>query len=206
MAEGGDMPGCCDADHYAGGVDRRQRRVLWIVLTINAVMFVVLMAAALWGKTAALFADSFDNLGDAATYAISLWAVGKGASEKAKVSLFKGVLILAAACAILINVVYKFLDPQIPVFEIMGLFSALALVANLVCLALLWRHRSDDLNMESVWHCSRNDIATNISVFIAAGLVWYFNSWWPDVIVAGCLAILLFSSAFKIIVKSFSDL
>jgi len=176
------------------------------VLTINAVMFVVLMAAALWGKTAALFADSFDNLGDAATYAISLWAVGKGASEKAKVSLFKGVLILAAACAILINVVYKFLDPQIPVFEIMGLFSALALVANLVCLALLWRHRSDDLNMESVWHCSRNDIATNISVFIAAGLVWYFNSWWPDVIVAGCLAILLFSSAFKIIVKSFSDL
>lgn len=200
------MSGCCDTDHYAEEIDRRQRRVLWTVLAINAVMFAVLMTAALWGKTAALFADSFDNFGDAVTYAISLWAVGKGASQKAKVSLFKGVLILAAACAILINVVYKFLDPQIPVFEIMGLFSAFALVANLVCLALLWRHRSDDLNMESVWHCSRNDIAANTSVFIAAGLVWYFNSWWPDVIVAGCLAILLFYSAFKIIFKSFSDL
>lgn len=200
------MAECCDHTVDTGAVNRKQRRALWIVLFINAVMFMVLIAAAVYGKTVSLFADSFDNLGDAVTYGISIWAVGRGAKEKARVSLFKGGLIFLGGSLVLVNIIRKLIDPQVPVVEIMSLFSILALIANLTCLTVLWKHRRDDINMESVWHCSRNDIATNVSVFLTGGLVWYFNSWWPDVIVAGGLVILLFHSALKILSKSEASL
>lgn len=196
------MPDCCGGAPEVGAQDESQRRVLRTALGINAVMFCVLMVAAFWGRTVALFADGFDNFGDALTYGISLWAVGKSPRQKAKVSFLKGSLILFAACAIAVNIAHKLVSPEVPSYRVMGVFSALAFAANLACLLLLSKHRSDDINMESVWHCSRNDIVVNVSVFLSAGLVWAFHSWWPDVIVAAGLAVLLFRSAFKILFKS----
>lgn len=70
----------------------RQRRTLQSVLGINAVMFLVIVGAALYGHSTALLADSLDNLGDALTYGLSLYAVARGAAVKAKVALFKGGL------------------------------------------------------------------------------------------------------------------
>lgn len=196
------MANCCDMECEVTAVNPAQRRALAAVLAINAVMFVVLVAGALWGRTVALFADSFDNLGDAVTYAISIWAVGRGAKAKAQVSLLKGLLILAAAGLVIARLVHGLRDPQTPVIAVMGGFSFLALLANGACLAILWRHRTADLNMESVWHCSRNDIATNLSVIVAAGLVWLLGSWWPDIVVGGALAILLVHSGVVILRKS----
>ena len=89
--------------------------------------------------------------------------------------------------------------PSVPIFEVMGLFSLLGLAANSVCLALLWRHRQEDVNMSSVWECSRNDIASNLSVFVAAGAVWFFASGWPDIVVAVGLLILLLRSSVRVI-------
>lgn len=201
------MAACSDKDCFEGAANNRaQRRILWVVLVINAVMFMAMLLAALWGDSSALFADSFDNLGDAITYAISIWAVGKGAREKAKVSLMKGLLILGAGLAILAHVVTQLIHPDMPSVEVMGVFSLAALIANLSCLALLWKHKGDDLNMKSVWHCSRNDIMANLSVFITAGLVWVFHSWWPDVIVALALALMMFWSAWEILRASIKGL
>jgi Co/Zn/Cd efflux system component len=102
------MSGCCNQDCSLGRLHERQRGTLQIVLGINAVMFFVIVAAALYGKSTALLADSLDNLGDALTYGLSLYAVSRGATVKAKVALFKGGLILLAAFAVAAQIIYKF--------------------------------------------------------------------------------------------------
>jgi Co/Zn/Cd efflux system component len=193
------MSGCCDDPGALEGLRERQRGTLQAVLGINAAMFLVIAAAALYGKSTALLADSLDNLGDALTYGLSLLAVSRGAAAKAKVALFKGCLILAVALIVAAQVAYKAFVPSLPLFEVMGIFSALGLVANSLCLWLLWRHRHEDVNMSSVWECSRNDIAGNLSVFVAAGGVWLAGSGWPDVVVAVALLLVPMRSAVRVI-------
>lgn len=200
------MAGCCDQDCSLEKLRERQRGTLLIVLGVNAVMFFVILAAALQGKSTALLADSLDNLGDALTYAISLYAVSKGAAVKAKVALFKGGLIFIAALAVAGQIIYRFFVPSVPLFETMGAFSLLGLAANSFCLFVLWRHRGEDVNMSSVWECSRNDIASNLSVFAAAGAVWLTGSGWPDIIVALGLVCLLMRSAVRVISKGTAEL
>ena len=193
------MSDCCNDDCTIEALREKQRGTLQAVLGINAVMFVVIAGAALYGSSTALLADSLDNLGDALTYGLSLYVVSKGAVAKARVALFKGGLILLAALVVVAQVVYKIIVPSAPLFEIMGTFSLVGLAANSICLFLLWRHRHEDVNMSSVWECSRNDIASNLSVFVAAGAVWLTGSGWPDILVALGLAWLLMRSAIRVI-------
>lgn len=201
------MSGCCDGGCSVDALrEERQRATLQIVLGINAVMFFVIAGAALYGGSTALLADSIDNLGDALTYGLSLYAVTRGASTKARVALFKGMLILVAALVVAAQIVYKLFVPGLPIFEVMGVFSLIGLAANSVCLFLLWRHRHEDVNMSSVWECSRNDIASNISVFFAAGAVWVSGSGWPDIAVAIGLVLLLLRSAVRVISSAMAEL
>ncbi|MGD2129220.1 MAG: cation transporter [Lysobacterales bacterium] len=200
------MSDCCHNGCSVDALRDRQRGTLRAVLGINAVMFLVIAAAALYGNSSALLADSLDNLGDALTYGLSLYAVSRGALAKAKVALFKGGLILLAALAVVAQVIYKLLVPSTPLFEVMGAFSLLGLAANSMCLFLLWRHRHEDVNMSSVWECSRNDIASNLSVFVAAGAVWLTGSAWPDILVALGLAWLLIRSAIRVIKSALMEL
>jgi len=200
------MPCCCDHDCSLDRLRERQRGTLRIVLAINALMFFVIVAAALYGRSAALLSDSLDNLGDAITYGLSLYAVSRGALAKARVALFKGVLIFVGACVVAGQIVHRLYVPETPLFEVMGLFSLLGLVANGLCLFLLWRHRHEDVNMSSVWECSRNDIAANLSVFVAAGAVWLTGSGWPDIVVAAVLVLLLLRSAWRVVAAAMAEL
>ena len=200
------MSGCCDNNCSIDVLRERQRGTLKIVLGVNAVMFMVILVAALYGSSTALLADSLDNLGDALTYGLSLFAVSRGVSTKAKVALFKGGLIFLAACAVAAQIVYKLFVPGIPIFEVMGVFSLLGLAANSLCLYLLWRHRHEDVNMSSVWECSRNDIASNLSVFVAAGAVWLTGSGWPDLVVGLGLVWLLLRSSIRVISSAMAEL
>jgi Co/Zn/Cd efflux system component len=200
------MSNCCEDSCAIEALRERQRGTLLAVLAINTVMFLVMLVAALHGRSTALMADSLDNLGDAMTYGLSLYAVLRSAKVKAKVALFKGCLIFFAACAVFTQLAYKFFVPSIPSFEVMGSFSLLGLVANSFCLYLLWRHRHEDVNMSSVWECSRNDIASNLSVFVAAGAVWVTGSGWPDTVVTLGLVWFLMRSAIRVIVSARSEL
>lgn len=200
------MSGCCGTGCSLDRLRERQRGTLQIVLGINAVMFLVIVVAALYGKSTALLADSLDNLGDALTYGLSLYAVSRSTAVKAKVALFKGGLIFLAAVIVAAQLTYKLVVPSLPVFEVMGVFSLLGLAANSFCLFLLWRHRHEDVNMSSVWECSRNDIASNLSVFVAAGGVWLTGSGWPDIVVALGLLGLLMRSALHVISSARKEL
>lgn len=200
------MGGCCESDCSLDGLRERQRGTLLSVLGINAVMFMIIIAAALYGRSTALLADSLDNLGDALTYGLSLYAVSRSTAVKAKVALFKGGLILLAALGVLAQIVYKIFVPSVPSFEIMSAFSLIGLAANSLCLFLLWRHRQDDVNMTSVWECSRNDIVANLSVFFAAGAVWLTGSGWPDIVIALGLVMFLMRSAFRVLSSARTEL
>ena len=194
------MSECCSDKECAIEVLKaRQSTTLKIVLLINAVMFVVELASGLLAKSTALLSDSLDNLGDAATYGLSLYAVSRSPRAKAKVALFKGALIMTAGVFVLVQLGYRITHSEVPVFETMGIVSLLALAANAVCLALLWKHRTEDVNMSSVWQCSRNDIASNLAVFVAAGGVWLARSPWPDLVVGLALAALFLRSAVRVI-------
>ena len=156
------MSGRCDGGCSVNALQEKQQQgTLKIVLGINAVMFFIIAGAAIYAGSTALLANSFDNFGDALAYALSLYAVSRGNNTKAKVAYFKGVLILLAAIIVTSQIIYKLIVPSVPIFEAMGLFGILNLIANSTSLFLLWRYRHEDVNMSSVWECSRNDIASD---------------------------------------------
>ena len=200
------MGSCCDNNSRIDALHNRQRGTLIKVLWINAIMFIAIAVAAFYGKSTALLSDSLDNLGDALTYGLSLFAVSKGPVIKARVALFKGGVIFIAACLVVAQVIHRLVNPILPSYEIMSIFSIAGLVANGICLFLLWRHRNEDINMSSVFECSRNDIASNLSVILAAIGVWLFNSGIPDIIIAMLLAVLLLKSSARVIKGALSEL
>lgn len=193
------MSDCCaDKECVIEALQARQGKTLRIVLAINVVMFFVEVVSGIFARSTALLADSLDNLGDSLTYGASLYVVRRGARAKARVALFKAALILAAGLFVLGQVFHAAMNPAMPVFEAMGAVALLAMAANGTCLALLWKHRTEDINMSSVWECSRNDVASNASVLLAALLVWLTESGWPDLAVGLVLAALFLRSAFKV--------
>jgi Co/Zn/Cd efflux system component len=200
------MKSCCESSCAVDALQDRQRGTLVRVLWINAIMFFAIAAAAFYGKSTALLSDSLDNLGDALTYGLSLFAVSRGAGTKARVALFKGGLIFLAASVVIAQVIHRLLNPVLPSYEIMSLFSVAGLLANGLCLFLLWRHRADDINMSSVYECSRNDIASNLSVIVAAAGVWAFSAGWPDIVVGALLAGLLLRSSLRVIQGALAEL
>lgn len=201
------MADCCENKACTLDALRvRQSATLKVVLVINAVMFVIELVAGIMAGSTALLSDSLDNLGDALTYGLSLYVIASVPRSKAKVALFKGILILIAGVFVFTQVVYHIITPIVPTYETMGLVSLLALLANGTCLALLGKHREDDINMSSVWECSRNDVASNISVFVAAGGVWLMRSGWPDILVGLALALLFLKSSVNVIRGAISEL
>jgi Co/Zn/Cd efflux system component len=125
---------------------------------------------------------------------------------KAVSALFKGGIMMAFGLFVLGQAVYKMVYPQLPVYEAIGAFGLLALIANSVCLVLLWQHRSDDINMSSVWLCSRNDIIANVSVLFAALGVWATGSGWPDIVIGLALSALFLRSALHVVRGSVMEL
>jgi cation diffusion facilitator family transporter len=186
---------CSQAEAALERIGKRQSSTLKIVLGINVLMFLVEAAAGWYAASTALLGDSLDMLGDAFAYGFSLYVVGRSARWKAVSAMFKGGIMAAFGAMVLGQAVYKMLAPQTPHFETIGLIGILALAANSTCLALLWRHRAEDINMRSVWLCSRNDIIANVSVLVAAVGVWLSDSQWPDVLIGLGIALVFFRSA-----------
>ncbi len=201
------MADCCnDKACEIDALRSRQSATLKAVLAINAVMFVVELTAGLLGNSLSLVADSLDMLGDALVYGFSLYVVARGAEMKARAALFKGLIMAAFGLFVLGQAIYHIVYPQLPVFETIGAIGLLALAANGICFFLLWRHRADDINMSSVWLCSRNDIIANIAVLFAAVGVWLTHSGWPDIVIGLALAALFLRSSLSVVREALKTL
>jgi Co/Zn/Cd efflux system component len=201
------MDDCCAAktDELAG-LRAEHKRTLVLVLVINAALFVVEAIAGILASSTALLADSLDMLGDAAVYVFSLYVLARNMEWKAKAALGKGAIMALFGLGVLFEVIHKILSGTVPIAGTMGLIGALVLVGNGICFLLLYRHRSDDLNMRSTWLCSRNDIIANAAVLVAAAAVGIFASAWPDILVGSAIAALFLKSALTVLSESFSEL
>ena len=184
----------------------KHKRVLWIVLGLNATMFFVEGIAGFMAHSTALLADALDMLGDSLVYAFSLFVLARSARWQAGAALFKGAFMLLFGIGVLGEAVYKIIYPVMPVVETMGIVGALALAANLACFFLLYAHKSDNINMSSTWLCSRNDLIANVGVLLAAGASYLLLSRWPDIIVGALIAGLFVHSAIGIIRQARGEL
>lgn len=201
------MAGCCENKSCALNAMRANHgRVLKIVLAVNIVMFVVETLAGMAAHSTSLLADAADMLGDALVYGFSLYVLTRDESWHARAALLKGLFMLAFGLGVAAEAIYKTLHPILPHGETIGLIGLLALAANTWCFLLLYRHRADNLNMSSVWLCSRNDLFANGGVILAGIAVIYSQSRWPDIIVGGIIAALFLKSAVSVLRQSITSL
>jgi Co/Zn/Cd efflux system component len=170
--------------------DASYRRILWIALVANVLMFLVEVVAALWSGSAALAADAADFLGDSANYALSLGALALGGAWISRVALLKGIAMSGYGIVVLAYAAWRAWLGVPPEALTMGVVGLLALAVNFGVAVLLYRFRNGDANMRSVWLCTRNDVIANLLVLAAAAGVFGTGSVWPDVAVAAVLAFL----------------
>lgn len=202
-----DGPSCgCHGNPRFDGMDPNYKRVLLIVIAINAAMFVVEMLAGRLSGSKALQADALDFLADSLTYGLSLAVIGSAATVRARAAMFKGISLSAMGLWVLGTTAYQVLVLGLPAAEIMGIVGVLALIANLASVILLMRYKDGDANVRSVWLCSRNDAIGNVAVVAAALGVWGSGTAWPDLIVAGLMAGLFLNSSVQIIGTSIHEL
>jgi len=201
------MDACCEQKAEEIKTLRGEhRKVLVVVLVINVVLFVVEAGAGLLAHSTALLADSLDMLGDSLVYGFSLYVLWRNAEWRATAAVLKGIVMAAFGIGVLAEAVYKVSAAVVPVAETMGIIGLLVLLGNGLCFLLLFRHRSDDLNMRSTWLCSRNDIIANLSVLLAAAGVRIFDSGWPDILVGAAIAGLFLRSASTVLQESFAEM
>jgi cation diffusion facilitator family transporter len=196
----------CVSDTPNNAISPGWRRALWIALIVNALMFAVELYAGAAADSHALKADALDFFGDAANYAISLLVAGLALAWRARAALLKGGTLVVLGAYVLGSAIWAALHGSSPEPQTMGIIGTLALVANLGVAILLFRFRSGDANMRSVWICSRNDAIGNIAVVAAAAGVFGTGTAYPDLIVAAILATLGLSGGWQIIRQARGEL
>lgn len=188
------------------GATPAYRRVLWIVIALNGGMFAVEIVAGAMARSTALWADSLDFAADAATYGLSMWAIGRATTVRARIAMLKGMSLAVMAALVLGVALWRAVVQPLPEAATMGVIGIMALAANVASALLLWRWRDGDANVRSVWLCTRNDAVGNVAVMVAAGAVALTGTGWPDLIVAAGMAALFLSSSVSILRQSRQEL
>ncbi len=198
---------CCNHEpEPQGKPDPKYRRILWIALIVNALMFVVEIIFSWQAGSVSLLADSIDFLGDAANYGLSLWVLAMSVQIRAKASLVKAASMAVFGAVVLIHTLWNAIGGVLPDAQTMTLIGFLALVANVGVAALLYAYRNGDSNMRSVWLCTRNDALGNLAVIVAALGVFGTGTAWPDLIVAVIMATLALTAAWQVIKQARGEL
>lgn len=200
--------GAC-ASVNATGTERGKplfRRVVWIALASNAVMFVVELIASFVSGSVSLQADAIDFFGDAVNYGITLFVIGMALHARAKAALFKSATMAAFGLWVIGSAVYRAATGTVPDAAVMGTIGMLALLVNVGVAVMLYQHRSGDSNTRSIWLCSRNDALGNIAVMLAAGGVFATATGWPDIFVAALIAGLNLNAAAHVLRQAMAEL
>ncbi len=195
---------CCGSD--LARATAAERRTLVIVLLLNAVMFVAEFSAGLLAGSTALLADSLDMLADAMVYALGLFALGRAAHWRARAALTSGMFQLALGLGVGVEAGVKVFVDGLPDTATMGVFGVIALLVNSICFLLLSRYRDGDINLRATWICSRNDMLGNVGVLVAAGLVGWLGSMWPDIVIGLMIAALVIRSAVRVVREARGEL
>ena len=176
-----------------------ERQTLWILLAINAAMFIGEAIAGWWGESTGLLADSLDMLADASVYGIALYAVGRSRGLQANAATASGVLQIALGLGVLFEVGRRFLYGSDPVSPLMMGVGTLALVANVSCLLLIAKHRKGGVHMRASWIFSTNDVIANLGVIISGALVMSLGSRLPDLLIGALIAVVVVRGGLQIL-------
>jgi len=182
------------------------RRALWLVVLINVGYGVVEAVAGFVARSQALKADSLDFVGDGVISFLGLLAIGWSLAWRARAALIQGAFLGVLGLGVLLSTAYRVLVLNLPQAELMGIFGAVALVANVAAAVILLPHRGGDANARAVWLFSRNDALGNLAVVIAALLVAWTRTAWPDLVVAVVIAGLFLQSSWSIVRHARADL
>jgi len=190
------MSGCgCEVEIK----DASQKRVLYWLLGINAVMFFVEMTVGILADSTALIADSMDMLADAVVYGIGIYAVGKSILHKAKAAQISGYFQLLLGVIILIDITRRLFLGSEPISSLMIGMGFIALIANVACLAIIRNHKNDEVHMRASWIFSANDVIANMGVIIAGVLVVWLDSRVPDLVIGCIVSIVVLRGAWMIL-------
>jgi len=187
-------------------VDPRYRKALWVALVLNAMMFAVELGGSWASGSVSLLADAIDFFGDAGNYAISLAVLGMAATTRSKAALFKAACMGAFGVFVLGKAVWNLQAGVPPEPATMGVVGFVALAVNGGVALMLYRFRSGDANMRSVWICSRNDALGNIAVMLAALGVFGTGNAWPDLLVAGVMGVLALTGSWAVLQQARGEL
>lgn len=182
------------------------KRALWIVVLLNVGYGIVEAAGSFLAGSQALQADSLDFIGDGLISFLGLMAVGWGLAARARAALLQGVFLGLLGLGVVVSTAYRVFVEHQPESLLMGGFAVVALAVNVAAAAVLIPHRKGDANVRAVWLFSRNDAIGNLMVVLAAGLVFWTGTQWPDLVVAFIIAGLFLQSAWSIIRDARSDL
>jgi len=202
------MADCCSGGCAADKppVDPHYRRVLWIALLVNALMFGVEVAGGWAAGSVSLLADAVDFFGDAANYGISLFVLGLAPIWRSRTALVKGATMGAYGVFVIGSALTHLASGTVPAAQTMGAIGVAALLANGLVAALLFAFRKGDANMRSVWLCTRNDMIGNLAVLLAALGVWQAESGLPDLYVASVMGVLGLTAARSVIVQARAEM
>lgn len=190
----------CAPDEERAAADPAYRRALWIVVILNIGFGVIELAGGFLANSQALKADSLDFLGDGSITFVGLLALGWAASTRARVALTQGIFLGALGISVIAMAIWRALNAITPDAELMGGIGIAALLVNVTAAMVLARYRErGDAQARAIWLFSRNDAINNIAVIVAAALVFWLNSAWPDIIVAAFIAAVFVHSAWAIL-------
>ena len=182
------------------------RKALWIALWLNALMFAVELGASWTSGSVSLMADSIDFFGDAANYGLSLAVLAMAAPVRARAALFKAATMGAFGLFVLGQALWNLRAGVTPEPITMGAVGSAALVVNAGVALMLYRFRTGDANMRSVWICSRNDAIGNLAVMLAALGVFGTGTGWPDLAVAAVMGSLALAGAWTVLEQARREL
>ena len=187
-------------------VDPRYRRALWVALVLNSLMFVIECGASWTSGSVSLLADSIDFFGDAANYALSLAVLAMALSVRSRAALFKAACMGLFGLFVLGRAAWGLHTGAAPEPATMGVVGFVALAVNGGVALMLYRFRTGDANMRSVWICSRNDALGNVAVMLAALGVLGTGSAWPDLAVAVGMGLLALSGSLTVLKHARAEL
>ncbi|MGI9223954.1 MAG: cation transporter [Woeseiaceae bacterium] len=190
------MPDC---DYEVEIATKEQGRALWILLSINAMMFVAEMTAGIFAESTGLIADSLDMLADVTVYAIGLYAIGRPAHDKIRAASISGIFQILLALGVAVEVGRRWIYGSEPEAVLMIGIGVVALVANVVCLALISKHRDGEVHMRASWIFSKNDVIANAGVILAGVLVYALASPLPDLLIGAVISFVVLRGGLAIV-------
>ena len=185
--------------------NHQQGRALKILLCINAFMFIIEISLGILSESTALIADSLDMLADAAVYGISLYAVGRAPSVKINAASLSGVLQIMLGLLVMLDAIRRLIYGSDPVSYLMVTVGIAALIANVTCLVLISKHKEGEVHMRASWVFSKNDVIANLGIIFSGGLVYLFNSRYPDLVIGIIISLIVIRGGIKIITNAANE-